>query len=78
MTQNKSILQYMKIHHGISQKDAVSSFDCYRLSARISDLRKMGYAITTETRTGRKPNGRPFNYAFYVLDIENSKGALEL
>ena len=43
--------------HCITQKDAILYFSCYRLSARIADLRAMGYKIDTTwewTSTGSR------------------------
>lgn len=78
MTQNKAILEYLKNNDGISQREAVELFNCYRLSARIADLKKMGYCIETSMRSGRKPEGRPFTYAFYILRLDESTKALEI
>lgn len=38
-TQNKMILEYLKVHGSITGPQAVELFGCYRLSARIYDLR---------------------------------------
>jgi len=46
-SQNERILAYLKSGKAITQQDAIELFDCYRLSARIADLRKKGYAIKT-------------------------------
>lgn len=72
MTQNKAILEYLKKHpEGITQLEAVQKFNCYRLSARIADLKHMGYSITTVML--EKNNKR---FAQYRLMGE--AGALEL
>lgn len=44
MAQCDKIVEYMKSHDGITQKEAIQ-FDCYRLAARIFDLRERGYII---------------------------------
>ena len=41
-------LAYLKSGKSLTQKDAVKLFNCYRLSARIADLRKDGHAIRTD------------------------------
>jgi len=38
----------MKKHGGITNEDAIIGFRCFRLSARIHDLRDEGYIIETE------------------------------
>lgn len=47
-SQTKAILAYMKEGHGITPMDALNLCGCFRLSARIADIKKMGYAIMTE------------------------------
>jgi hypothetical protein len=34
---------------GVTQQDAIRELACYRLAARISDLRAEGYVITAES-----------------------------
>lgn len=67
MTQCEKILDYMKTHkEGITPADAIDHFRCFRLAARISDLRSRGYkinsTIVTETRNGTK-----VQYSRYTL-----------
>ena len=70
MTQNDMILRHLKTHkRGLTQADAVERFGCYRLSARISDLREMGYDITTEMETKKNRYGTPVTYARYKLEV---------
>lgn len=47
-TQCQKILRYMKQNGGITQMDAMEHFRCYRLAARIADLRTRGYSIITD------------------------------
>lgn len=47
-SQCKKILAYLKEGNGITTAIAVDKFGCYRLAARISDLKKKGYNIGTE------------------------------
>lgn len=68
MSQCNEILEYMRNHEGITQADAVAKLNCYRLSARIYDLRKEGHEIKTKKIVGKKSNGNTYNYAFYVLE----------
>lgn len=44
-THARQILDYMKEHGSITSLDAIRCFGCTRLSGRIFDLKKMGYAI---------------------------------
>lgn len=47
-SQAKRILEYLKAGNGITPMDALDLFGCFRLGARIADLKKMGYDIVTE------------------------------
>ena len=68
MTQCDRILKHLKTHkRGITQADAIERFGCYRLSARISDFRSLGYEIETESETKKNRYGVTCTYARYVL-----------
>lgn len=47
-SQNKAVLGFMRNWHCITPMDALQICGCFRLSARIYDLRARGYGITTE------------------------------
>ena len=66
-TQCKLILEYMQSHGSITPLDALREFGCMRLSARILDLRKLGWNIRTIKTTH---NGKKF--ARYILEGENN------
>jgi hypothetical protein len=61
-TQNEMILAYLKKGKSITPIDALNKFGCFRLAARISDLRSDGLNIATKyvTKEGK-------NYASYKL-----------
>ena len=61
-TQCEMILEYLNRYGEISPLEALSAIGCYRLSARISDLRADGHSITTEMTKGKK------SYAIYRLE----------
>ena len=63
--QTEMVYDYMKKHGGISQRDAVG-FGCYRLSARIHDLRKEGHVIKS-TNKGFSGEFGSGHYAVYSL-----------
>lgn len=68
-TQCDKIMRYMKTHKkGITQALAVDLFSCYRLSARIHDIREMGYEVTTIQESKKNDDGHVVNYARYVLE----------
>lgn len=44
-TQNISILRWLKTGHSLTAMDALREFGCFRLAARIYDLRDAGHKI---------------------------------
>ena len=62
MTQNKEIIRYLTKGNKLSPLEALERFGCFRLSARILDLRKLGFDIKTEYVTKGKKT-----YAEYSL-----------
>lgn len=49
-TQNKRIEAYLMSGRTLTPLDALHEFNCFRLSARIWDLRKRGLDIESRTR----------------------------
>ena len=47
MSQKTEILNYMQTHVGITPIEALDKFHCFRLAARISDLRSDGHKSQT-------------------------------
>ena len=45
MTQEKMILMYLEQGRSLTPLDALAKFDCFRLGARIYDLRVKGHHI---------------------------------
>jgi Helix-turn-helix domain len=62
-TQCEHILKDLKAGLRITPVDALAKYGCFRLAARINDLRNGGYGIETEIVTNT--NGK--NYAQYFL-----------
>jgi hypothetical protein len=62
LTQNQLILAALLDGDELTPLDALDRFKCFRLAARVSDLRREGWPI--ETRTGTE-NGKRF--AVYFL-----------
>ena len=62
-SQKSKILDYMLDNGSITQKEAVEHFGCYRLSARIKDLRDEEYNIITVS----EQNEGYGNHARYFL-----------
>lgn len=65
--QTDRILQYMRDFGSISQLDALREFSCMRLASRITDLKRQGHRITSETVKGRNKYGEATHYSVYRL-----------
>lgn len=61
-SQKQLILDYLLEGNEITPIDALNKFGCFRLGARIADLKKDGYDIKTRIAKGGK------NYAIYTLE----------
>ena len=67
-TQAQEILRYMRKNGGITQAEAASKLGCYRLAARIYDLRGEGHDIVSFTASETSARtGRSINFARYSL-----------
>lgn len=67
-TQNELILEYMKEHGGITPAEALNHCGSMRLSARIHDLRAMGYDIHMELVKVKKRGGHSVRVSRYSLN----------
>ena len=61
------ILKYFKSGHSLTSKEAFELFGITRLSARIKELRELGYNITTIMVDGTNRYGEPVRYGLYKL-----------
>ena len=64
-SQNAMIREYLEAGHSITPIDALNMFGCFRLGARIADLKKEGMDIRTEIV---HDNGK--NWAKYSLAVQ--------
>jgi hypothetical protein len=70
LTQKKVILEHLQRFGFIEPLTALREYGCYRLGARIADLRSEGYHIITENQTAySKITGKPVRYAKYKLIV---------
>lgn len=67
MKQNNMILRHMQDYDGITTMEAYEEYGCTRLSARIKDLRNLGYNIVTQRETRQNRYGDKVSYARYRL-----------
>jgi hypothetical protein len=64
LSQNQAILDYLKSGNTLTPIEALEKFHCFRLAARISDLRKSGHTILNDGQS---------NYAKYRLLLPQSQ-----
>jgi len=68
-SQNKRLLKYMETHkRGITAVDAYEKLGIARLSARIHDLRSVGYNISTYWEEGENRYEEKVRYGRYYLE----------
>jgi hypothetical protein len=55
-SQSDKILKHLKTGAPLTPIDALTKFGCFRLAARIKDLREIGYRINTHSivKNGKK------------------------
>lgn len=70
MTQCERILRHLQDYGSITQAEAVTEYGCYRLGARIFDLKARGVPIRSETVTGKNRYGERTCFARYSLAKE--------
>ena len=71
MTQCERILRHLQDYGSITQAEAVTEYGCYRLGARIWDLKAQGVPIKSETVTGKNRYGERMWFARYSLEHSN-------
>lgn len=67
MSQTEKVLDYMERHGSITQREAYEAFGCFRLGARIADLKDMGVVIERMIEEGVNRYGEKTRYARYWL-----------
>lgn len=65
--QTRAIKEYLETGKTLTNEEAAKLFGCYRLSARIKDLRDAGYNISTIMVEGETRYGTSMRYARYKL-----------
>ena len=63
-SQKTMILEYLQLGHSITPLEALRYFGCFRLGARIADIKKDGHNIHTELIHDKNTGKR---YASYTL-----------
>lgn len=67
MTQNEKVLRHLETCGSITPLDALKEYSIMRLASRVSDLKRMGYKITSEIITTKNKFEEPTHYSVYRL-----------
>ena len=68
MTQCERILRHLRDYGSITQAEAITEYGCYRLGARIFDLKNQGYEITGATERVKNRYGETCHIKRYRLE----------
>ena len=69
-TQCERIIRHLCDYGSISSIEAITEYCILRLAARISDLKRQGIAIVSETKTGKNRYGETTSFMVYRLAEE--------
>jgi len=67
LTQRQMILEYMKRFGSIDPKEAYFDIGCMKLATRISELKREGHNIVSETITAKNRWGKSVHFKRYRL-----------
>ena len=67
ITQCERILRHLKDFGSITTLEAIQEYGILRLASRINDLKRQGYTIITETKTGKNRYGETTHFTEYSL-----------
>ena len=68
MTQKETILEHLKEHGNITDLVAYKKYAIRRLGARIWDLRREGYKITSKNTFKKNRFGKQTHFSTYILE----------
>ena len=69
ITQNDRILRHLKDYGSITTWEAIQEYGITRLSARIKDIKDMGYTITDEWLSTPNRYGEMVSFKKYSLEM---------
>lgn len=68
LTQCQKVLRHIEDYGSISSLEAMTDYGIMRLASRIADLKRQGYPIVSQTRTGLNRYGEPTHYSVYSIE----------
>lgn len=66
-SQAQQILALLEAGYALTADDAIERIGCYRLAARVKDLRDQGHQIETQLMPGINRDGKKIRYGQYRL-----------
>lgn len=67
LTQCDRIIRHLTDYGSITALEAIKEYGILRLAARISELKRKGYAISSEIKSDKNRYGEPVHYNVYKL-----------
>lgn len=77
MTQCERIYRHLKDYGSITSLEAMQEYGIMRLASRISDMKKAGVAIRTETVSGQNRYGEATSFSRYFLKESRKKNGAD-
>ena len=74
MTQCDKILFHLQTIGSITPFEALDQYGCFRLAARVAELKAEGYPITSEIVSKQNRFGETVRFAKYRLEDRNVTG----
>ena len=68
MNQCDRIIRHLEDYGSITSLEAMKEYGIMRLASRITDLKRKGYKIASETVSGENRYGEPTHYSKYRLE----------
>lgn len=68
MTQCERIYRHLKDYGSITSLEAMQEYGIMRLASRISDMKRHGVAIKSETVSGKNRYGESTSFSRYFLE----------
>lgn len=73
MSQCERILRHLQDYGTITQAEAIAEYGCYRLGARVYDLKKQGHPILRRMKTGKNRYNESVSYAEYYMEGQHEQ-----
>lgn len=73
MTQCERVLKYIEDFGSITPVQAIQDLGCYRLGARIWDLKRQGHPIIRRMIPGKNRYGESVSFAEYRLEDRHAQ-----